>query len=299
MGRSGRRVMNHDEEDDENVVISVSMPDEYENEGLLRTTDTPKPAALKEPTLIRQVIAEMIGTAILVGIGCGGLCMNKFVVPADGIWQCAVIFALGATLAVYATASVSGAHLNPAVTLSFAIVRFRDFSFIKVIPYMIAQFFGAILAGAINYSIFYKSIKIYETKADIVRGTEGSQKSADTFGCFYMLNPYVTGAVHAFYIEALGTAFLTFMIFAATRKTNNVVPAAAVPPIVGFSIGMMVALLGGLTGSGINPARDFGPRLVTFAAGWKGVSMDGWWVYMFAPLVGGPIGAAIAEFGLV
>eukprot|EP00586_Coscinodiscus_wailesii_P002746 CAMPEP_0172490566 /NCGR_PEP_ID=MMETSP1066-20121228/21037_1 /TAXON_ID=671091 /ORGANISM="Coscinodiscus wailesii, Strain CCMP2513" /LENGTH=274 /DNA_ID=CAMNT_0013259095 /DNA_START=101 /DNA_END=925 /DNA_ORIENTATION=- len=263
----------------------------------LPTTETSAAAAPPEPSLRSKLIAEVIGTTVLVQIGCGGLCMNTYIAPSTGIWQCAVIWALGATLAIYATAQVSGAHLNPAVTLSFALVRPNEFSKAKVIPYMAAQLVGGILAGIINLSLFHTAIAKYEGENGIVRGAEGSQASASTFGDYWSDN--VGSAAQAFYVEAFGTGFLVFMIFAATRSTNAAVPAAAVPLIVGFSIGMMIALLGGLTGSGINPARDLGPRLVTLFAGWGGVSLQGWWVYVFAPLVGGPIGAAIADMCLV
>jgi glycerol uptake facilitator protein len=108
------------------------------------------------------------------------------------------------------------------------------------------------------------------------------------------LSSGVAGSLHAIFIEAFGTAFLTFVIFAVTNPKNNV-PASAMAPLVGTAIGMMVALLGFLTGAGINPARDLGPRIVTSLAGWGAAAFTDVWVYLIGPLIGGPIGAYLAD----
>jgi glycerol uptake facilitator-like aquaporin len=108
------------------------------------------------------------------------------------------------------------------------------------------------------------------------------------------LSKYVTSGWHAFLLEAFGTAFLVFCIFMLTNKKNSV-PSAAVPPLVAIAIGSMVVLLGPMTGAGINPARDMGPRLATLVAGWRTAAFANWIVYFTAPLVGGPIGALIAD----
>ena len=89
----------------------------------------------------------------------------------------------------------------------------------------------------------------------IVRGTQDSIKSATTFGDYYILSPYVSSWNQAVFIEAFGTAFLVFCIFAVTHSKNKVVPTSAVPFLVGSAIAVMVATLGPLTGSGINPGK--------------------------------------------
>ena len=108
----------------------------------------------------------------------------------------------------------------------------------------------------------------------------------------YSLSKSVSGNFHAFFIEAFATAFLCFIIFAATH-VKNPLPSAAVAPVVGIAIGIMVCIFGGLTGAAMNPARDLGPRLVTLMAGWGTASMTNWVVYIVGPLVGGPVGAFV------
>lgn len=245
-------------------------------------------------SLQKECLAEMIGTCVLVQVGCAGLCASTYLGVYDGLWQAAAVWLIGGTLAVLATASISGAHLNPAVTLSFALVRPDKFEAIKVIPYWVAQLLGGFLAGLINLCIFGTAIAKYETTNNIVRGTAGGISSAVAFGDYWMLSDYVTSLLQAVFIEAFGTGFLVFVIFAVTNDKNNV-PSSAVPLIVGTAIGAMIATLGATTGAGINPARDFGPRLATFFAGWGFASMNGAFAYLAGPMVGGPIGAFIAD----
>ena len=101
------------------------------------------------------------------------------------MFQIGAIFALGVTMAIYATAAISGGHLNPAVTLAFALVRRDDFPFSRVLPYWMAQLAGGIVAGAINLFLFHVAIKRFEKKHGYVRGTEGSIASAAAFGDYW------------------------------------------------------------------------------------------------------------------
>jgi len=248
-----------------------------------------------EPSLQRQCIAEAFGTCVLVQVGCAGLCATVYIHAFSGLWQAAVVWLIAGALAVSATASISGAHLNPAITLSFALVRPNDFPFRKVVPYWIAQLVGAFTAGLINLAIFHTAILNFEQTGGILRGTESGVSSATAFGDYYMLSNNVGSWYQALFIEGFGTAFLVFIIFSVTHPSNDAVPSSAVPLIVGTSIAAMVATLGSLTGSGINPARDFGPRLVTSIFGWGSASFQGALVYIVGPLIGGPIGAFFAD----
>ena len=137
--------------------------------------------------------------------------------------------------------------------LAFGLVRCADFNITKVIPYWIAQLIGGTIAGFINLTIFETSITKYEAKYSIIRGTTESLSSASCFGDYYMLSPYVSSWSNAVFIEAFGTAFLVFCIFAITHKKNDAVPSSAVPLMVGSAIAVMIATLGPLTGAGINP----------------------------------------------
>jgi len=239
------------------------------------------------PSIYRQMKAEMYGTAILVMIGCGGLCAGTYLNAFDGLWQECALWILGAFLGISLAAPISGAHLNPAVTLAMALWRPDDFPWSSVIPYWIAQLVGAIGAGITNLIIYYKAIENYDPDYTL--------KSASCFGDYYSLSEGVSGTTHAFVLEFIGTGFLTFVIFAVTNKKNNI-PEGLVAPLIAITIGLMIALLGNLTGGGINPARDLGPRLVTRFYKWGPESMTGAWVYIVAPLLGGLGGGFEADW---
>lgn len=99
----------------------------------------------------------------------------------------------------------------------------------------------------------------------------------------------------AFLAEALGTGILGFVIFALTNPKNDTMKSGFVPPIIGITVGSLIAVLAPLTQAGFNPARDFGPRIVAYLAGWKSVAFQGWWVYVVAPVVGASAGAFLAD----
>ena len=137
--------------------------------------------------------------------------------------------------------------------MAFGLIRCADFNITKVIPYWIAQVFGAFIAGFINLTIFETAISKYEVVQGLVRGTERSIDSASTFGCYYMLSPYISTWHDAVFVEGFGTAFLVFCIFAITNPKNKTVSPSAVPFLVGAAIAVMIVTLGPLTGAGINP----------------------------------------------
>lgn len=139
--------------------------------------------------------------------------------------------------------------------MAFGLIRCGDFHILKVIPYSIAQVAGAAIGAFINLTIFETVIKDYELAHSIVRGTPDSIKSANTFGDYYMLSPYAPTRNMAIFIEAFGTAFLVFCIFAVTHPRNRKISPTAVPFVIGSAIAVMVSTLGPLTGSGINPGK--------------------------------------------
>ena len=112
-------------------------------------------------------------------------------------------------------------------------------------------------------------------------------------GMTFLLSEPVTTAT-AFFAEAFGTGVLAFVVFALTNPRSGV-DANSVPPLIGATVGALVCVIAPLTQCGINPARDFGPRIVAWLAGWEGVAFTKWWLYVLAPIIGAPIGAALAE----
>ena len=256
----------------------------------------------------RRYLAEIVGTFLLVLFGTGAVASAGLTGAMSGLWQVAVVWGFGVTLAIYATASVSGAHLNPAVTLALAIVRPREFPFGRVLPYWVAQFTGAVLAGAVVLATFGPFLARFEAEHTITRGAAGSELSAMVFG-EYFPNPAIFGTdgaaralvspLAAVGIEALGTGILMFMILALTDRRSGARPGALAPFFIGFTVAVLISLFAPLTQAGWNPARDFGPRLVAYLAGWGGVAIPGpaggFWVYIVGPLVGAPIGALLYD----
>ena len=260
---------------------------------------------------LQSFIGEFIGTFILVTAICTSVTVAVILEQLSGLWQVAVLIAIGLGIAIYISAHISDAHLNPAVTLAFAIVRFRVFSWKKIPVYIVAQMLGGFVAAAVMFGFYHEAVEAFEDDAGIERGKDGSEQSAMIFG-EYFPNPAakddngIVSMVEAFFIEAWGTAILVFVIFALTDSRNTTVGSGnnkvAVPILIGLTLGFLVAMYGSLTQGGYNPARDFGPRLFAAMAGWGKIAIpgprNGFWLYIVAPLIGGPIGGALHDLGV-
>ena len=258
---------------------------------------------------LRIYAAELVGTFLLVLFGTGAVAAAVVTGAQVGLWQVAVVWGFGVTLAIYATAAISGAHLNPAVSLAMAVFRPQEFPRRRLLPYWAAQLVGAILAGLVVLAVFGSFIDRFEADQGLVRGEAGSQASAMVFG-EYFPNPAVFGTDDAAFelvsplaatgVEALGTGILVFLIFALVDRRNAARPGASLAPFfIGFTVAVLISLFAPVTQGAWNPARDFGPRLVAFVAGWDAIAIpgprNGFWVYIIGPLTGGLVGAAIYE----
>ena len=258
--------------------------------------------------LTGELLAEFLGTFVLILLGCASVAVAVAGLPGSGRqsdpfgaanwliiafgWGFAVVFG------VYVAGGVSGAHINPAVTLAFAVRR--AFPWVKVVPYMVAQLVGAFAAAAVVYSVYSWAIDAFNAKA-------GSPRSAslDTFAIFATFPAeYFGGSWWGPLLDQIvGTAVLVLLIFALIDARNSA-PAANLGP---FMIGMVVTVIG-LTfgpnaGYAINPARDFGPRLWTFFTGWGELALPGthewfsfyFWIPIVGPLIGAVIGAVVYD----
>lgn len=245
-------------------------------------------------SLKREMMAEAAGTYLIVQIGCGVVCAATCLGAQVGLWQIAAAWSIAVTLAISTTASISGAHLNPAISFALALLRpSKQFGWGKFLPYVVSQVFGAALAGLSNLVLFRDALTDFEAAKGIVRGAAESVASASVFGEYWSVSSWRT----AFFAEALGTAILAFVVFALTNPRNDATSEnpVLVPAIIGSTVGALISFLAPLTQAGFNPARDFGPRIAAYVAGWKGVAMKGWWLYVLAPMVGAPIGAMVAD----
>ena len=230
----------------------------------------------------RKYLAEMLGTSVLVGLGCGTAVIVGLATAVTGgagsaAWIVAVALAFGlAVMAmVYAIGSVSGAHLNPAVSLALAIrkkLSWKDFCF-----YVISQFIGAI-GGA---SLLFMVLKLFGMGS--VTGLMGTNSYSG--GVLATLEPWRQILI-ALIIEIVLTFIFVFTILGVTRKSQN-------KAVAGIVIGLTLALVHiigiSFTGTSVNPARSFGPAVFGGGAALKEV-----WLFIVAPLIGGALAAFMA-----
>ena len=258
--------------------------------------------------IMRHVVGEFLGTFLLVLIGVGSVQAAVATGAQSGLWQVAVVWSIGVTLAIYCSASLSQAHLNPAVTV--AMLAFRGFSGRLVLPYVLAQLAGAIAAAALLLLVYHEAIAFYEAREGIVRGMPGSEMSAMMFGEYYP-NPGVfgvgpdahraAGMLTACLAEFVGTGLLVFVIFRLTSPENTKAPSPElIAPAIGLTVGAIISVMAPLSQAGLNPARDFGPRLVSYLAGWGDIAIPGprneWLlVYILSPILGALVAGLLAH----
>ena len=251
---------------------------------------------------LQSFTGELLGTFILVFFGCGAVAVTVLFAAHAGLFQVAMVWGIGAALAIYSTRHLSCAHLNPAVSL--AMVAAGRMAPKKLPLYWLGQITGAVLAGAFLYGIFSGAIGNFETAHNIVRGSADSVQTAMIFGEYFPnpASPIDAGAVTpqaAFFAEALGTFFLVTMIFFLTEGCNVGRPPSDIAPVlIGLTVAAIISVLAPLTQAGLNPARDFGPRLVACLAGWGRAAIPGprggfFTVYILGPLAGAAVAALL------
>jgi glycerol uptake facilitator protein len=250
-------------------------------------------------------VGEFFGTFLLVFFGCGSVAAAVLTGAQVGIFQIAIVWGLGIATAIYLTGGLSGAHLNPAVTLALA--AWTDFPWRRVPGYWLAQWLGAFAASAVLYALYFATIAKFEAAHGIVRGLPGSEASAMIFGEFFPnpggrpLSGEVPAAISlpgAFAVEMVGTAILLLVILSVSNPRNPARPGPLTAATIGLTITLLISLLGPLTMAGFNPARDFAPRVFSSLAGWGTVPFaangTGWLtVYIIAPLAGGLLGGLL------
>ena len=244
--------------------------------------------------LVAELIAEYIGTLVLILFGTGVVAMVKLFghdAPGEivngGFTNITIAWGLGVTMGIYVAGKISGAHLNPAVTITLA--AFRGFGWARVIPYCIAQTAGAFTAAAIVFLNYQPAF---------LKTDPGLDHTAGIFTTF----PAFPSVVSAGFIDqVVGTALLLLLIFAITDERNQN-HANLAPVLIGLVVVGIGMAFGGMHGYAINPARDFGPRLFTVVAGFKNNGLtDGsgvFWVPILGPILGGLIGGFVYDFGI-
>jgi MIP family channel proteins len=210
-------------------------------------------------TTARRLTAELVGTFALVFAGCGAV-MVEAKTGALGHVGVAITFGLVIMAMIYAVGHISGAHLNPAVSLAFALNR--HFPWTKLLGYWAAQLAGAFAAAALLRASLGN---IAHVGATLPSGSERQ----------------------SFLWEVVLTFFLMFVIMAVATDTRAVGEAAAIA--IGATVGLDAMFGGPISGASMNPARSIGPAFVSG-------DLHALWVYVAAPLVGAALGAAIYRF---
>lgn len=251
---------------------------------------------MKRENLMGQCIAEFIGTGLLIFFGVG--CVSALVVAGVqmGQWEISIVWGLGVAMAIYVTGGVSGAHLNPAVTL--ALTTFKGFDRKKVLPYIISQILGAFSSAGLVYLLYRNLFIAFEKENGIVRGSVESLATAGIFSTYpnALLNNF-----QAFSVEVVITAILMLTILAVGDDKNGAPKGHMSAVLVGIVIAVIGGSFGPLTGFAMNPARDFGPKLFAYIAGWGSVAFTGgltnpyFWVPILGPICGAQAGAFIYE----
>jgi glycerol uptake facilitator protein len=251
---------------------------------------------MKKENLLGECIAEFIGTGLLIFFGVG--CVSGLVLAGVqmGLWEISIVWGFGVAIAIYITGGVSGAHINPAVTIALA--TFKGFDKKKVIPYIIAQIFGAFSASALVYFLYRSLFMAFEKSNGIVRGSVESLATAGIFSTYP--NPAINN-MQAFAVEIIITAVLMMTVLAVTDDGNGAPKGHMSALLIGIVIAVIGGSFGPLTGFAMNPARDFGPKLFVFVAGWGKVAFTGglsnpyFWVPILGPIVGALGGTMIYD----
>jgi glycerol uptake facilitator protein len=263
-------------------------------------------------------LAEMLGTYLLILFGLGAVHSAVLTGSQSGLWQVAIIWGISIMLAVYTVGAISGAHINPAITVALA--TWGRFSWRLVGPYVLAQVIGAFLAAATLFVMYGNLLEERERTKGVTRGAEGSEITAMCYA-EYFPNPgplstsseFYSAAKHAefrqlvshpvaFLAEVIGTLVLALVVFAITDEGNSAGPTGRLGPVfIGLCVASLISIIAPLTQACFNPARDFGPRLFACLAGWGSIALPGadgtsWLtVYIIAPTLGAVAGGALYE----
>ena len=246
--------------------------------------------------LFGECIAEFIGTFVFLFCGMGCVAALKLAGASFGQWEISIVWGMAVAMGVYLTAGVSGAHLNPSVTIALAF--FGSFPKRKIIPFIAAQMAATFCAAALVYLLYQNLFDIALAEA----GTDAAKRLglAGIFCTFPNANITLAQAVLT---EFTITAILMALIMALTDDGNGVPRGPLAPLLIGVLVALLGATFGPLTGFAMNAARDFGPRLFAYFAGWGTDVMTGYPLnsslsvpYFLVPLIVPIFGACLGAF---
>ena len=266
-----------------------------------------------------ELLSEFLGTFVLIAFGDGVVAVAVAGLPGSGraatpttiflasgdwlliTWGWAMAVAMG----VWVAGGVSGAHINPAVTLAFAVRR--KFAWAKVVPYWGAQLAGAFVGAALVWLVYVNAINQFNF---VARTPKSGGQALATYSIFAT---FPAGYFHGGYAgplidQIVGTAFLLILVVALIDIRNTAVGSNLAPLAIGLAVAAIGMSYGPNAGYAINPARDFGPRLLAYFGGWGRVALPGtyhaplgpnftgyFWIPIVGPLIGGVIGVLLYD----
>ncbi len=243
--------------------------------------------------IAREAAAEFLGTFVLIVFGSGAVAQVVLSGGTHGGYASInVAWGLAVVMGIYVAAGVSGAHLNPAVTVALAV--HRGFPWRKVLPFCAAQVVGAFAGAAVTYATYREAFDHFDGG---IRQVTGANATAGIFATYPQ--PFLSNVPGGLVDQVVGTGLLLLAIF-ALGDSKNMAPEPKVGPLF---VGALVVLIGmsfGFnSGYAINPARDLGPRVFTALAGWGGgvfrAGNGWWWVPIVGPLLGGVLGGFVYD----
>jgi glycerol uptake facilitator protein len=268
--------------------------------------------------LYGELLSEFLGVFIIIAFGDGVVAMAVAALPgsgrtsgptvifdAAGDWLLITFgWAMAVAFAVWVAGGVSGAHLNPAVTLAFAVRR--KFPYKKILPYWGAQVVGAFVGAALVFLVYHNAIDAFNLAAKTPKSGGNALATYSIFATFPA--KYFGGGLAGPLIDQIvGTAFLLMFVVAVIDARNAAVQSNLTPLVIGLIVLAIGDSFGANAGYAINPARDFGPRLFAYFAGWGKVALPGtynspgfsfsnyFWIPIVGPLIGGIIGVIIYD----
>ncbi|XP_017280480.1 aquaporin-10a [Kryptolebias marmoratus] len=239
--------------------------------------------------LIRECMAEFLGTFVLLLFGCSAAAQVKTSRETKGQYLSVnMSFSVGVMSAMYLTKGITGAHLNPAVTLSFCVLGRVRWG--RLAPYCLSQILGAYVASALVYLVYYDAIMEFSGG---VLTVYGPNETASIFAT-YPTEHLTLG--RSFLDQIVGTGTLMLCILGLDEKRNTPAPTELIPPIVAAIVLGISMSMSGNCGAAINPARDLGPRLFTLSAGWGPEVFTCYNYWFWVPLVAPPVGGVFGSF---
>jgi MIP family channel proteins len=245
-----------------------------------------------DATTLRQAKAEFLGTFVLIAFGAGSVAQVVLSGQAAGTYlSISLAWGLAVTMGIYVAGGVSGAHLNPAVSLALAVRG--DLPWSKLGPYALAQTTGAFAGAAFVFAVYREAFDHFDGGLRQVTGPLG------TAGIFATYPQPFLSTRGGFLDQVAGTALLLLAVLAIGDRKNQAPSPGTAPLVVGALVAVIGMSFGYNSGYAINPARDLGPRLFTALAGWgPDVFRAGnywFWIPLVAPCLGALAGTFVYD----